>query len=184
MERYLKRDHVCGMLYIDYDYECEFCEVCGDADEVIGEANELNDLLALIYVASKKSKPDYIVDVIAEAYKEFGVKIFPHDVDDSEFNKKLSEAEYKRILREAGLNYKIEPVRTNTRVMIANTIAKLNSEGGKEMKRENELGLEWLLEKSDAMSLAKEQLKYILGEREAESLYQFTPEERRNMEWN
>lgn len=52
------------------------------------------------------------------------------------------------------------------------------------MKHKKELGFEWLREKHSERHEAKEQLMHILGEREAESLYQFTSEERRHMEWN
>ena len=52
------------------------------------------------------------------------------------------------------------------------------------MKHKKELGFEWLREKHSERHEVKEQLRYILGERETERLYQFTTEERRNMEWN
>lgn len=52
------------------------------------------------------------------------------------------------------------------------------------MKREKEVGFEWLRERRNERHEAKEQLMYILGERETERLYRFTTEERRREEWN
>lgn len=52
------------------------------------------------------------------------------------------------------------------------------------MKHKKELGFEWLREKNNERCEAKEQLIHILGEREAEMMYQFTEEERRHREWN
>ena len=52
------------------------------------------------------------------------------------------------------------------------------------MKHKRELGFEWILERRNERHEAKEQIRYILGERETERLYQFTTEERRHEEWN
>lgn len=52
------------------------------------------------------------------------------------------------------------------------------------MKHKKELGFEWLRERNNERHEAKEQLIHILGEKEAEMMYQYTADERRREEWN
>lgn len=52
------------------------------------------------------------------------------------------------------------------------------------MRHKREWSYEVLCELRHERHEAKKELRNIIGERETEKLYQFTTEERRNMEWN